>query len=181
MKTYPRRRRAHHPRVPAFVPVPLRNRADGWTPKRQAAFLAQLALTRSVREAARRVGMARETAYRLRARRGAESFAAAWDAALGRGNEGGRKVTHGERARRAFEELRKPVIYAGKHVGTVRKADTSALLGHYAHLTRTDRLAGATSGRSQGFDPCPVSPSDPPAHRQDQAFRLLHARPISHP
>ena len=74
------RRTAHIPpprrKVPAFVPVPLRARADGWTPLRQAEFLGYLAETRSVAEAARRVNMARETAYRLRDRPGAESFAA---------------------------------------------------------------------------------------------------------
>ena len=151
MKTYPPRRPAHHPRVPAFSPVPLRGRADGWTPKRQAAFLAQLAITRSVREAARRIGMARETAYRLRAKPGAESFAAAWDAVLGKSNKGRRKVTSDERARRATEGLLKPVIYAGKHVGTMRKVDVSALLGHLAQLDRAERVAGAALGKSHSF------------------------------
>lgn len=66
-------------RVPAFTPVPLRYRADGWTPQRQADFLGQLCETWSVVEAARRVGLTRESAYRLRDKPGAESFAAAWD------------------------------------------------------------------------------------------------------
>ena len=47
--------------MPAFVPVPLRTRSDGWTPLKQAEFLGYLAETRSVAEAARRVNMARET------------------------------------------------------------------------------------------------------------------------
>ncbi len=68
--------------VPAFTPVPLRIRQDGWTPDRQRAFLAHLRLTGSVEAAARAVGMRRETAYRLRRRPGGESFAAAWDAAM---------------------------------------------------------------------------------------------------
>jgi hypothetical protein len=55
-----------HPRVPAFTPVPVRRRADGWTPGRQAAFLEHLAARLSVTEAAGRVGMSRESAYRLR-------------------------------------------------------------------------------------------------------------------
>jgi hypothetical protein len=45
--------------VPAFVPVPLRTRADGWTALRQAEFLGYLAETLSVAEAARRVNMER--------------------------------------------------------------------------------------------------------------------------
>jgi hypothetical protein len=65
-----------------FHPVPLRTRHDGWTPDRQRAFISQIRLTGSVDAAARAVGMCRETAYRLRRRPGAESVAAAWDAAL---------------------------------------------------------------------------------------------------
>nr|WP_137676509.1 hypothetical protein [Parerythrobacter lutipelagi] len=71
-------------RIPPFHAVPGRSRADGWTPLRQAEFIGELAETRSVAEAARRVGMTRETAYRLRQRKWSESFCAAWDAALGR-------------------------------------------------------------------------------------------------
>src|SRR5690606_28978604 len=119
---------------PAFSPVPTRRRTDGWTPTRQAAFLGALAETRSVAAAARRVRMARETAYRLRKLRGAESFAAAWDTVLGRETSRPRKVTPKERARRAIDGLLKPVMYRGRHVGTTRKADNSALLGHVARL-----------------------------------------------
>ncbi|HZF45333.1 MAG TPA: hypothetical protein VEZ26_03280, partial [Sphingomonadaceae bacterium] len=108
-----RLRPARRPRryVPGFVPVPLRARADGWTPRRQAAFLGYLAQTRSVSEAARLVGMARETAYRLRARRGAESFAAAWDVAMGKGKgdtHRPRKVTGYELEYRAYHGVLKP-------------------------------------------------------------------------
>lgn len=153
MKNYPPRslRRARHVRVPAFFPVPLRGRADGWTPKRQADFLGALAETRCVTLAARRVRMARETAYRLRRRRGGESFAAAWDAALGRARDIPRKVTDGESARRAFEGLLKPHFWHGKHVGNQRKADNSALLAHLAQLDRALAGADAIGGRSQSF------------------------------
>ena len=60
------------PSVPDFDPVPVRSRRDGWTVERQRAFMAALHATRSVSKAARAVGMSRETAYRLRERRGAE-------------------------------------------------------------------------------------------------------------
>ncbi|MBW8754772.1 MAG: hypothetical protein JF595_11590 [Sphingomonadales bacterium] len=153
MKTYPpaARRQARHIRVPAFVPVPLRARADGWTPARQAAFLAALAATGSVLEAARRVQMARESVYRLRRKAGAESFAAAWDAVLGRKTAARRKVTYDEIVRRALEGLIKPVIYQGRHVATTWKADDSALLRHDAQLARTERISGAAAGKSQSF------------------------------
>lgn len=152
MKRYPpQKHRPDHRRVPAFSPVPLRTRADGWTPRRQAAFLGALAETRSVSAAARKVRMARETAYRLRRRRGAESFAAAWDAVMRRVTPGRRKVTVEERARRAIHGLLKPVMYRGRHVATVRKADNSALLGYLAQLDRAERRIGKPPGRSQGF------------------------------
>lgn len=154
MKTYPRkvRRRARHPRVPAFSPVPMRSRADGWTPRRQARFLAELAITRSVGAAARKVKMARETTYRLRRRPGAESFAAAWDQALGKVTPK-RKVTAEERARRALQGLLKPVIYAGQHVGTWEKTDKSAILGHMALLARGEAAEVRERERSQTFAP----------------------------
>src|SRR5687768_738078 len=74
--------RTPRPRLPAFHPVPIRTRSDGWTPVRQAEFIGMLAETGSVSAAAEFVGMARETAYRLRRKPGAEEFAHAWDVAL---------------------------------------------------------------------------------------------------
>lgn len=108
---FPRERRLASCSIPLFHAVPGRARADGWTPKRQAQFIGHLAETRSVTEAARRVNMARETAYRLRAREWSESFRAAWDAALGeRAGEPARKVTsesHGERSQGPIAASRK--------------------------------------------------------------------------
>jgi hypothetical protein len=68
--------------IPSFTPVPRRSRRDGWTVGRQRAFIAALARTRCVGRAAAAAGMSRESAYRLRRRKGAESFAAAWDSIL---------------------------------------------------------------------------------------------------
>jgi hypothetical protein len=122
-------------RVPAFVPVPLRARADGWTPLRQAEFIGWLAETRSVATAADKVGMARETAYRLRRRRGAESFAAAWDAALGV-TPRMPKVTDSDLATAVREGTLRPVMRGGRYVAVVRKSSISAIL---ALLARYDR------------------------------------------
>ncbi|MEE4450633.1 hypothetical protein V2S85_03195 [Novosphingobium resinovorum] len=143
------RRKTGHVRVPAFAPVPLRGRRDGWTPDRQARFLGALAETRSVEAAARRVGMARETAYRLRRRPGAGGFAAAWDKVLGRIAMKRRKVTLEERAQRARHGLLKPRMYGGRHVATERKRDDRALvslLGHYFRVRRGRASGGATEG-----------------------------------
>jgi hypothetical protein len=62
--------------------IPLRARHDGWTPARQRAFLAALADTGGVAAAARRVGMSKAAAYKLRRHPLAAAFRDAWDAAL---------------------------------------------------------------------------------------------------
>lgn len=128
---------------------------------RQAAFLGALAETGSVREAARRAGMTRETAYRLRGKPGAGSFTAAWDKVTGNARQGdrsrNRKVTLEERAQRALYGVLKVRMYRGRHVATERKADNSALLGY---LSQLDRFAGAGEGRDarlHGFTPGCVS------------------------
>ncbi len=144
---------------------------------RQAAFLAALAVTGSVRTAARRVGMSRETAYRLRGKPGAESFAAAWNAALRRqAARGGdpkpaRKVTPAEVPRRALGGLLKPLIYAGRHVATVWKPDDSALLRHLAQLRRAERPPGQRGAADASFAPASASTCDdntasPPLQRR---------------
>ena len=61
---------------------PPKIRRDGWTAQRQLRFLDMLARTRSVTRAAAAVGMSRESAYRLRSRKGGVLFATAWDRAL---------------------------------------------------------------------------------------------------
>ena len=71
-----------------FTPVPLqRSRYDGWTPLVQKRFIHALSVMGSVGAACRAVGRGRVSAYRLREREGAESFADAWDAALEAGQD----------------------------------------------------------------------------------------------
>ena len=130
-------------RIPAFAPVPVRARRDGWTPLRQAAFLGYLAETRCVKRAAETVGMSRESAYRLRRKAGAEGFCAAWDAIAGAAEAGRgaperptRKVTHAMRAHRIAQGMLRPVLRGGRYIGTERKADNSALRGALAQADR---------------------------------------------
>ena len=161
MKHYPPRSvRSRKPSItiPPFHAVPLRHRADGWTPARQAEFIGHLAATRSVAAAARGVSMARETAYRLRARPGAQGFAAAWDVALGSvrseagrarleaalaaaraARQADRKVTIPELEWRVATGLWQVMLRGGRYVGVVRKPDEPALL---ALLSRTRAAAG---------------------------------------
>ena len=131
------------PRVPAFYPVPTRGRRDGWTIQRQVDFLGFLAETGSVMGACEAVGMSRNSAYKLRARPGAESFAAAWDAALGAPI---RKVTVDDVAFRAYHGLIQPVFFRGRYKGARRKPDNSALLRHMRQLDRmTERWERRTA------------------------------------
>lgn len=67
---------------PAFDPAPTRKRLAGWTAERQRNFIDILSLTGSVGEASAAAGVSSRSAYRLRNRAGAESFAKAWDMAL---------------------------------------------------------------------------------------------------
>ena len=69
-----------------FTPVPRqRRRRDGWNEHRQKAFIAALAVCGMVGQAARAVGSTARSAYRLLDAPGADSFAAAWDAAIDQG------------------------------------------------------------------------------------------------
>jgi hypothetical protein len=132
-------------RVPPFLPVPLRARADGWTPERQAKFIGLLAETGSVAEAARQVGMSRMAAYRLRHRAGAESFVHAWDAIAGfwQGERvEPRKVTPSELHERAHIGEFHILMRRRKFVRAVRKPSTSALL----RLVRRMDAAAARGG-----------------------------------
>ena len=129
----PRRRR---PRVPPFYPVPIRARRDGWIMARQADFLGILAQTGSVAGACEAVGMSRKSAYRLRSLPGAESFAAAWDAALGAPT---RKVTVHDLHFLAFEGLIRPQFFRRSYRGWRQIPDEKALVRLLAKL---DRMAG---------------------------------------
>jgi hypothetical protein len=158
--------RPSRPRLPAFHPVPVRTRADGWTPVRQAEFIGMLAETGSVSAAAAFVGMARETAYRLRRKPEAAEFARAWDAALAIAGVRAprtprpRKVTHAPTWRMLMDGQWQPVLRGGKYAGSVRKADNSALLGFLAQLDRSQRAehkALRRALRSQGQTHGPAS------------------------
>ncbi len=104
---------------------------------RQADFLGALAETGSVTKAARRVGMTRESAYRLRGKPGAESFTAAWDQVLAPLPIG--KFTSDMLWHRAFSGTLKPLMRGGKHVATVHSPDNAALLRLYRQQQRAER------------------------------------------
>ena len=185
---YKRRRRP-----PPFFPVALRRRRDGWTASRQCRFLVELYRTGRVDLAARAVGVSRMSAYRLRRREGAESFAHAWDTVLTPPGTGRRvpprtewrKVTQAALLERALIGRLHPVIYRGKLVGVRRKPQNAALFRLLrrgdAHENRVERHhanaagnvlqtggVGAPSGRpfTPPATPAPRNPArqPPPPH-----------------
>ena len=102
---------------PRPTPVPRRHkRHDGWTAPRQRAFIEALAETGSVTAAARRINMASEGAYALRRAPGAESFAAAWEAALVSGVQRLTDIAF----ERAIEGVPVPIFHKGEQVGERR-------------------------------------------------------------
>lgn len=111
--------------LPWFEPVPLaRSRKDGWTPARQRIFLAALLTTGLVSRAAKAAGMGTTSAYNLRKRKGAESFAAAWDQVERAARERAlayviEHVLNGET---------RPRFYRGRFVGTVHRVDQKVAL-----------------------------------------------------
>ena len=98
----------------AFAPVPHTHpRKNSITPDRQRAFVAHLAATGIVTEAARHIGASLEALYRLRHRPGAEGFAAAWDEAVDRGVL---RIEHSA-LQRAIEGVERPIVSGGKLLG----------------------------------------------------------------
>ena len=120
----------------AFSPVPVKPRHDGWTVERQKWFILRLALGGCVSVAARGVGMTRKSAYRLRERPDAESFAAAWDRAQGWGQD--RTVDVG--LERGLLGERVPIVRIGRVVGEILRHDNRLAM---AVLNALDRRAAA--------------------------------------
>lgn len=102
------------PDILHFTPVPHARRARGWTADAQTAFIVELSRCGVVAQAARSVGCSPRSAYYLRQRPGAESFAAAWDWALDMGLDNSR--ARAVALAKGKEE--KPIVRRGRIVGT---------------------------------------------------------------
>ncbi|MFC0587945.1 hypothetical protein ACFFF7_00800 [Novosphingobium aquiterrae] len=116
--------------APYRHPCPRRNSI---TPDKQRMFIATLAASGIVSQAARRIGKSLEALYKLRHRPGAEDFAAAWDAAAERGLT--RLEDCALELAIAGEEL--PIVSAGKLLGTYRKHN----FGHIRFVLSQRRAA----------------------------------------
>jgi hypothetical protein len=122
---------ASSPETPllTFQPAELRRRYDGWTADKQYRFIQALAETACVEEACKRVGMTRQSAYRLRQRPCGLAFRRGWDAALDCGMHRLEQAALG----RALNGVPRPVFYKGEQVGEWRDYDerlTMFLLKH---------------------------------------------------
>ncbi|MEO5706657.1 MAG: hypothetical protein ABIT10_05625 [Alteraurantiacibacter sp.] len=101
--------------LPAFEPVSRqRMRRGGWSAARQREFIELLAETGSVRAACRRMGVGEYRVYDLRRRADADSFRAAWEAALDIGVQRLEDVAMD----RALNGVEEPVYSYGELVGT---------------------------------------------------------------
>ncbi|MFM5893274.1 MAG: hypothetical protein ACKOQM_02425 [Novosphingobium sp.] len=116
--------------APYVHPCPRRNSI---TPDKQRKFIATLAASGIVSQAARGIGKSMEALYKLRHRPGAEAFSAAWDAAVERGLT--RLEDCALELAIAGEEL--PIVSAGKLLGTYRKHN----FGHVRFVLQQRRAA----------------------------------------
>ncbi len=108
-----------------FTPVPrARERADGWTPEKQAGFIEALSETGTVTAATDTVGMGSTSAYNLRKEPGAASFAEAWDSAQRIGFARLQDIAMD----RAINGVAVPHYYKGEMVGEGRWYDNRLLM-----------------------------------------------------
>jgi hypothetical protein len=129
-----------------FEPAPhVAARRNSITAERQREFIAELAASGVVTQAARKIGASLEALYRLRNKPGADEFAAAWEMALDRG------VARLEDCalERALQGEERPIVSAGKLLGTWRKHDNSLLM----FLLRQRRDTRYTLGAAQEIRP----------------------------
>jgi hypothetical protein len=140
--------------APAFEPVPLRYRHDGWTPDKQLEFIRALAASGCVDAACAAVGMSRNSAYELRQRPDAQAFRLAWRAA---------KDVQVERLddaamSRAINGVPVPIFHNGEQVGERRHYDErlTMFLLRYRDPVRYGRWVDRTSARQHPEGPVAI-------------------------
>jgi len=130
-----------------FVPAPHSHpRRNSITADRQREFIACLAATGVVLQAAAHIGASPEALYNLRHKPGAEGFAAAWDAAAERGFA----RVEDSAVQRAIQGENRLVVSSGKLLGYERRHN-EALVMFLLRNRRPDRYGGG--GRSPKLPP----------------------------
>jgi hypothetical protein len=142
----------HHPAAPdttgtAPVPPQIDARHNGWTREKMKRFIELLAENGSVSQAAKQVGMARQSAYRLRARLIGQPFDLAWEAAFEFSLQ---QVAH-EAVDRALNGVSIPIYYMGEQVGERRAYSESGALNLMMNADRIGRLHFARDAASRDW------------------------------
>ena len=148
----------HQPLIP-FEPAELRARHDGWTARKQIAFIEALAECGIVDEACRRVGMSDTAAYALRRRPCGVHFRRAWDAAIEYSEHRGYEAARD----RVIRGVARPIFYKGEQVGEWRHFDERLTI---YMLSRHDRRPAHRLG------PQPPSSGDDEDYEEDPATVL---------
>jgi hypothetical protein len=108
-----------------FAPVVTRNvRKNSITPDLQREFIAHLAANGIVIDAARHIGRSAEALYRLRLRPDAAGFRMAWERAL----DWSMTRLEDSAFARALNGEEKPIIHAGKVIGTERRHNEALVM-----------------------------------------------------
>ncbi len=121
-----------------FDPLPCR-RHDGWTVARQRDFIRYLQMIGMVGASAKAVGKSPASAYKLRQRAGAESFAQALDLAVLMGSDNVRSMA----IERAVEGYKVPYFHGGRQRGETLRYDNRLLM---TALNALARMQGKTAG-----------------------------------
>jgi hypothetical protein len=148
----------------AFAAVPVRTRKDGWTAERQRGFVAPLAAGCGPSEAAAAVGMSKQSGFNLRRRAGAESFAAAWDAAAAFAARRRAAARPKGDFERAVEGVLVPRFYRGRLVSVERRVSNGGLIRLLAHLETWAPMVGDPDHGARTFDEL-LDMITPPAER----------------
>jgi hypothetical protein len=155
-----------------WVPVLRKPRADGWSPQRQVDFIAALADTGVVSEAARRVKMTVQSCYRLRRSPGAEGFSAAWDAALHQASKRLADLAF----ERAIAGVDEPVLDKEGRCIYVRTRYNDRLLMFLLRAHQPERYRHAQQSVRQ-----PAEPPPPDMTPVAEAIRTLEPAPPAEP
>ena len=129
-----------------------RRRRDAPTPRKLGLFLRHLARAGSVSDAARAIGVSRNTLYRLR--RSDEDFAFRWQMAL----DGALDKAYTEAHRRAVVGTERPVFHRGRPVGAIRTYNDKLLMSllrlHWRSFSgQKPGISGQISGQSKSDRP----------------------------
>jgi hypothetical protein len=176
-----------------WVPVRRRPRYDGWTEEKQRRFIEVLADTGLVGEAAKAVGMSRESAGRLRRAPDGAAFARAWDAA--RRHAGG--LVEDIAFERAFEGVEHNVYDENGEVVCTKRVFNDRLLMFLLRHLKPERYGGGAqpaqpAQAARTAQPCelaqpaklarpaalapPAGPAPPPALELNASLEAMEPR-----